>query len=109
MIWSAYSPSFARSGPTNVISMSEFTVPAEIAAGQVKADMSDMEKGRAMYDYTFSTMRYDKSGTGWGKGDTLWACDAKRGNCTDFHSVFISMARSQHLPAKFEIGIGHRV
>lgn len=78
--------------------------PAEIAAEQVKAGMSDMDKGRALYDYTFSTMRYDKSGSGWGKGDTLWACDAKRGNCTDFHSVFISMARSQHIPAKFEIG-----
>ena len=78
--------------------------PAEIAAEQVKAGMSDMDKGRALYDYTFATMRYDKSGSGWGKGDTLWACDAKRGNCTDFHSVFISMARSQHIPAKFEIG-----
>src|SRR5438309_789759 len=78
--------------------------PAEIAAEQVKAGMSDMDRGRALYDYTFATMRYDKSGTGWGKGDTLWACDAKRGNCTDLHSVFISMARSQHIPAKFEIG-----
>jgi len=78
--------------------------PAEIAAQQVKPEMSEMEKARALYDYTFTTMRYDKSGTGWGKGDTLWACDAKRGNCTDFHSVFISMARSQHIPARFEIG-----
>jgi transglutaminase-like putative cysteine protease len=50
-------------------------------------------------------MKYDKSGTGWGKGDTLWACDAKRGNCTDFHSVFISMARSQKIPARFEMGL----
>ena len=78
--------------------------PAELAAAQVKPQMSDMEKGRAFYDYTFANMRYDKSGTGWGHGDTLWACDSKRGNCTDFHSLFISMARSQHVPAKFEIG-----
>jgi len=49
-------------------------------------------------------MRYDKSGTGWGHGDTLWACDSKRGNCTDFHSVFLSMARSQQIPSRFEIG-----
>lgn len=63
-----------------------------------------MEKAHALYDYTLKNMRYDKTGTGWGKGDTLWACDAKRGNCTDFHTLFISMARSQKIPAKFEIG-----
>jgi transglutaminase-like putative cysteine protease len=49
-------------------------------------------------------MKYDKSGTGWGHGDTLWACDSKHGNCTDFHSVFISMARAEKIPARFEIG-----
>jgi transglutaminase-like putative cysteine protease len=78
--------------------------PAEIAAQQVKPGESDLQKAHAFYDYTFNNMRYDKSGTGWGHGDTLWACDSKRGNCTDFHSLFISMARSQHIPAKFEIG-----
>ena len=79
--------------------------PAELAAAQVKPGMSDLDKGRAFYDYTFSTMKYDKTGTGWGRGDTLWACDAKHGNCTDFHSVFISMARSQKIPARFEMGL----
>lgn len=78
--------------------------PAQLAREQVKPRMSAIEKARALYDYTFTTMRYDKSGTGWGRGDALWACDAKHGNCTDFHSVFISMARSQGIPAKFEIG-----
>ena len=78
--------------------------PAEIASLQVKPRMSEVEMGRAFYDYTFANMRYDKTGTGWGHGDTLWACDSKRGNCTDFHSLFISMARSQHIPAKFEMG-----
>jgi len=52
----------------------------------------------------FTTMRYDKTGTGWGHGDVLYACDAKKGNCTDFHSLFIAMARSQGIPARFEIG-----
>ena len=63
-----------------------------------------MDRALALYDYVFNTMRYDKSGTGWGRGDAEWACDSKRGNCTDFHSVFISMARSQGIPARFEIG-----
>ena len=34
----------------------------------------------------------------------LYACTAKKGNCTDFHSLFIAMARSQRIPARFEIG-----
>jgi len=38
-----------------------------------------------------------------GRGDVLYACDAKKGNCTDFHSLFIAMARSQSIPARFEI------
>jgi transglutaminase-like putative cysteine protease len=79
-------------------------LPAEIAAKLVKPGMSEMQKARALYDYTLANMRYDKSGTGWGRGDTLWACGAKRGNCTDFHSLFVSIARSQEIPAKFEIG-----
>jgi transglutaminase-like putative cysteine protease len=63
-----------------------------------------VEKARALYDYVFRTMRYDKSGTGWGRGDALWACDARHGNCTDFHSVFISLMRAEKIPARFEIG-----
>ena len=77
---------------------------ASIAAQQVQGRRTTMEKARALYDYIFSTMRYDKTGTGWGRGDAEWACDSKRGNCTDFHSVFISMARSQDIPARFSIG-----
>jgi len=79
-------------------------VPAQLAVEQTKSAATDLEKARAIYDYVFTTMRYDKSGSGWGHGDTLWACDSKRGNCTDFHSVFMSMARSQRIPSRFEIG-----
>ncbi len=63
-----------------------------------------VEKARALYDFVFQTVRYDKSGTGWGRGDSLWVCDAKHGNCTDFHSLFISLARAEGIPARFEIG-----
>jgi transglutaminase-like putative cysteine protease len=79
-------------------------IPAQLAREQTKSASTELEKARAIYDYVFTTMRYDKSGSGWGHGDTLWACDSKRGNCTDFHSVFMSMARSQHIPSRFEIG-----
>jgi transglutaminase-like putative cysteine protease len=73
---------------------------AEITAGK----NTDVEKARAIYDYVLANMRYDKSGTGWGNGDIYWACDAKRGNCTDFHALFIGLARTAGIPAKFEIG-----
>lgn len=79
-------------------------LPAQLAFEQTRGASNTLDKAHAIYDYVFHTMRYDKSGSGWGHGDTLWACDSKRGNCTDFHSLFISMARSQHIPARFEIG-----
>lgn len=74
-------------------------------AGEVTKDKkTDAERARAIYDYVVDTMSYDKTGTGWGQGDINWACDAKRGNCTDFHALFIGLARSVGIPAKFEIG-----
>src|ERR1700691_5525113 len=73
---------------------------AEVTAGKT----TDLAKARAIYDYVLANMKYDKSGTGWGNGDIYWACDAKRENCTDFHSLFIGLARSAGIPAKFEIG-----
>ena len=60
--------------------------------------------GKLLYNKVESHMKYDKSKPGYGKGDALWACDSKTGNCTDFHSLFISMARSRSIPARFEIG-----
>jgi transglutaminase-like putative cysteine protease len=59
---------------------------------------------KVLYDLVNHHMKYDKSKPGWGRGDAVWACDSKFGNCSDFHSLFISLARSQKIPAKFEIG-----
>jgi len=77
---------------------------AELSAEQTRGILEPMAKARAIYDYVLATMRYDKSGTGWGNGDAIWACTAKRGNCTDFHSLFIGMMRAAGIPARFEIG-----
>jgi transglutaminase-like putative cysteine protease len=63
-----------------------------------------MQKARHLYDVVNGYMRYSKEGIGWGNGDSVWACDSKYGNCSDFHSLFISLARSQKIPAVFEIG-----
>ncbi len=66
---------------------------------------TDFEKGRALYDHVLERMKYDKSGTGWGRGDALYACDARTGNCSDFHAYFIALARSIGIPARFAIGM----
>jgi transglutaminase-like putative cysteine protease len=78
-------------------------VIARLAQEQTAGATTPMEKARRIYDYVVK-MRYDKSGEGWGRGDAVWACDSKRGNCTDFHSLFIGMMRAQGIPARFEIG-----
>ncbi|MGA3328901.1 MAG: transglutaminase domain-containing protein [Terriglobia bacterium] len=70
----------------------------------IRGKRGTVERAHALYDFVFQTVRYDKSGTGWGRGDSLWVCDAKHGNCTDFHSLFISLARAEGIPARFEIG-----
>ena len=75
-----------------------------IAAQETKKSQTDKEKLRAIYDYVVRTMSYDKSGVGWGKGDPIWACSTKRGNCTDFHSLFIALSRSVGIPSRFIIG-----
>jgi transglutaminase-like putative cysteine protease len=76
------------------------TMAADITRGKD----GDVEKAYAIYDYVFHTLRYDKSGTGWGRGDAMWACDSKHGNCTDFHSLFMALMRAEKIPARFEIG-----
>src|SRR5690606_29420264 len=34
----------------------------------------------------------------------IYACDTRTGNCTEFHSFFISLARSVGIPARFAVG-----
>ncbi len=70
----------------------------------VNESMIDLEKARAIYDNIVATMTYDKSGVGWGRGDAVYACDARAGNCTDFHSLFIGMVRASGIPARFVMG-----
>ena len=76
----------------------------EISQEVCRGLSTPLEKAQAIYNYVFDNMAYDKSGQGWGRGDALYACDAKKGNCTDFHALFIGLLRAQGIPAKFEIG-----
>ncbi|RME27049.1 MAG: transglutaminase domain-containing protein [Deltaproteobacteria bacterium] len=75
-------------------------IVAEIAPGQD----DPLAVSRAIYDYVIDHMEYKKVGTGWGNGDTFWACSAGYGNCTDFHSLYLSLARARGIPARFVMG-----
>jgi transglutaminase-like putative cysteine protease len=65
---------------------------------------TDLEMARAIYNHIVATVKYDKTGKGWGNGDIYYACDARRGNCTDFHAIFIGYSRALGIPARFAIG-----
>ncbi len=89
--------------------LSDRLVPVEkfkkLAETITAGKRTDLEKLRAIYDYVVSHMKYQKTGKGWGRGDAIWACSAKHGNCTDFHSLFIALCRAAGIPAVFEIGL----
>lgn len=77
----------------------------KIARRTTKGIKDPMAKARALYDYVQGHMSYDKTGEGWGRGDSVYACDVSKGNCTDFHSLFITLARASGIPARFQMGI----
>lgn len=65
---------------------------------------TDLQRAKAIYNHVIATVKYDKTGKGWGRGDIYYACDARRGNCTDFHAIFIGYCRALGIPARFAIG-----
>jgi transglutaminase-like putative cysteine protease len=76
-----------------------------IAQQATRGKRTDMFRARALYDHVIEKLRYAKYGSGWGRGDAVYACDARSGNCTDFHAYFIALAREIAIPARFAIGV----
>ncbi|ADR20652.1 hypothetical protein MATR_17230 [Marivirga tractuosa] len=76
-------------------------IVAEATAGM--ENDNKLIQARAIYDYIIDNMRYAKN-IKYGTGDAVYACDSKTGNCTEFHSLFISLARTANIPARFAIG-----
>jgi len=75
---------------------------ADAAAGD---ETDDLIAGRKLYDAVLRHMAYDKTTPGWGRGDTARACKVGKGNCTDFHSLFLSVTRARGIPSRFHMGI----
>ncbi len=74
---------------------------AEITAGQSGV----MAKAWAIYRHVLEHMEYDKDAPGWGRGDAARACKVGKGNCSDYHALFISLARASGIPARFHYGL----
>ena len=84
----------------------DFKIKAQAQEVVAKAGAkTDLQKARAIYEHVVSTVTYDKTGQGWGRGDIYYACDARRGNCTDFHAIVIGYCRALGIPARFSIGL----
>lgn len=75
-----------------------------IAEQITKGKTTDFARARALYDHVSERLRYAKYGPGWGRGDAVYACNARSGNCSDFHAYFIALAREIGIPARFAIG-----
>lgn len=92
---------YTATSPLSPVGGRFYDIAAEILEG--KTSEGELEKARAIYDYVVESVRYAKQGT-YGTGDANFACDEKSGNCTEFHSLFISLARSAGIPTRFAIG-----
>ena len=77
----------------------------DLAQGIDLPDGEPLRAGRKIYDYLVDTMTYNYQAPGAGKGNAVWACDSKTGDCTDYHSVFIGVCRWRGIPADHVFGL----
>jgi len=75
-----------------------------IARRETAGKPTIVAQAHALYDWVFDHMQYDKSVPGWGLGDIPYCLKVGKGNCTDFHTLFIALARSAGIPARWNIG-----
>jgi transglutaminase-like putative cysteine protease len=78
--------------------------PARVLLAQRTVPADATSAARLLYDVIDAHLQDRQDRPGWGNGDAEWACHSGFGNCTDFHSLFISLARTERLPAVFQIG-----
>ena len=74
---------------------------------QYYTNLPDVIKNGVTKDTVVSLYEKSKKYGGeytFGNGNSNYACDISVGNCTDFHSYFMSLSRSLDVPARFHIG-----
>ncbi len=79
------------------------TEAAEFTAGKT----TTLEKARALYDHIVATTQYDykHESPKYAIGDAEFVCDYKKGNCSDLHSYFLSLARSVGIESQLVYGL----
>jgi transglutaminase-like putative cysteine protease len=104
----AYKTKEAGASPKKYLKPSKFvkaTPEVKMIAKDIMRDAhARRERPRAIYNYIWKNYAYDKTVPGWGSGDVERFCRFKSGNCVDFHSLFIALARIMGIPAKYVIG-----
>ena len=78
---------------------------SDLARSIALPDGEPLLAGRKVYDYLVDTMKYNYLAPGAGKGNAVWACDSRTGDCTDFNSIFIGVCRWRGIPADHVFGL----
>lgn len=79
----------------------------DFAKDITKDAKSQLEKARAIFDWTVSNMYRDESVIGCGVGDATAIIEEKLfgGKCTDVSSIFVALLRNSGIPAREVFGI----
>src|SRR5438105_3422312 len=75
-----------------------------IARRETRGKATVTARARALYDWVYDHMQYDKTVPGWGLGEIPYCLKVGKGNCTDFHTLFIALARASGIPARWNMG-----
>ena len=72
-------------------------LPDTITYGRKGVSKKDLVK-------VYNQARRNKTNFTYGNGNSQYACDIGVGNCTDYHSYFMSLCRTLDIPARFHMG-----
>lgn len=70
-----------------------------------KGKSTNLQKARALYDWTVENMYRDPNTKGCGLGDVCELLRKPGGKCTDISSVFVALCRASGVPAREVFGI----
>lgn len=79
-------------------------IVAELAAKTTHGREGALAKARGIYSYITGTLHYDSNMPGSARADVLRACESDSGDASDFNGLFVAMARSAGIPARFHVG-----
>ncbi|CEK14648.1 transglutaminase-like enzyme, predicted cysteine protease [Chthonomonas calidirosea] len=79
---------------------------AALALQQTASASTPYDKAKDIFDYVTQHFEYDYTDTSpeYGQGDVAFVCSYKKGNCSDIHSVLVTLLRSLGIPAYIAFG-----